>query len=79
MFNTFIAQAPPPPTLMPVPTAPITMPGIELWESTEHLVQIWNQNSSVTTGAQYLIVALLVLIGLMMFVRMIKSMGQDES
>lgn len=79
MFDVFVAQAPPPPTLMPVATAPFEVPGVDLWESMPHLVQMWSQNTAATTGLQYLILAALVVFGLMLFIRLIRSLGRDDS
>jgi hypothetical protein len=81
LVDIFIAQIPPTPTVMPVATAPVYLPSVGdlgFWGSTSDLIQMWNQNAGVTTGLQYFILAGLVMAGVFIFVRLIKSINRDD-
>lgn len=80
MLINIVAQIPPTPTLMAVPTAPVSIPSFGVWASTDDLIQLWNLNSGVTTGFQYVVLVGVVIAGIFVLVHFIRtvSRGSDE-
>jgi len=80
MLTNIVAQVPPTPTLLPVPTAPVSIPSFGIWDSTDKLVQLWNVNSGVSTGFQYVVLVGVVIVGIFVLVHFIRtvSRGGDE-
>lgn len=78
MLINVVAQVPPTPTLMAVPTAPVSIPSFGVWASTDDLVQIWNLNSGVTTGIQYLILVGVVIVGIFVLVHLIRTVSKES-
>lgn len=81
MIEFIVAQAPPTPTLMAVPTAPMSIPSdLYLWETTDEVVQLWQSNSGATTGIQYLVIAAIIAAALFMLIYHLNKMrdGSDK-
>lgn len=78
MLELVIAQLPPVPTLLPVPTAPISIPEFGLWDSTDEIVQLWQVNSAVTTGFQHLLIVALVAGALFMIIFLINKTRHEN-
>lgn len=79
MNEFIIAQAPPTPTLMVVPTAPISIPSdLYLWETTDEIVQMWQTNSSATTGIQILVIGAIIAAALFMLIYLLNKLREGD-
>ena len=78
MHEFIIAQVPPTPTPMMVPTAQLSVPQFHLWDSTDEIIQIWQSNSSATTGIQYLLIAAIVVAALFMVMYLLNRLGEGN-
>lgn len=75
---SLLAQMPPTPTMMPVPTAPLEVPQFGMWAATDDMLQIWNQNATFGYGAQILLLVALVVGGVAIVLFFVRSLGSDR-
>lgn len=79
MNEFIIAQLPPTPTLMVVPTAPMSVPSnLYLWETTDEIVQLWQSNSSATTGIQIIVIGAIVAAALFMLIYLMNKLREGD-
>lgn len=79
MHKFIIAQVPPTPTLMVVPTAPISIPSdLYLWETTDEIVQMWQTNASATTGIQILVIGAIIAAALFMVIYLLNKLREGD-
>lgn len=78
MIDIIVAQAPPTPTPMMVPTAQLSVPQFHLWDSTDEIIQLWQSNSSATTGIQYLLIAAIIAAALFMLIYLLNKLREGD-
>lgn len=78
MIDLIVAQAPPTPTPMMVPTAQLSVPQFHLWDSTDEIIQLWQSNSSATTGIQYLLIAAIIAAALFMLIYLLNKLREGD-
>lgn len=77
MLVNVVAQIPPTLTPFPVATALVDIPSFGLWEPAKSLLQFWN-GSGVGTGAQYILLGGVIILGVFVFVHYIRQLGGKD-